>query len=385
MPDRVLTMISSMRGGGSEQQTLLLLRHLDRAKFTPHLYVLERTGALMSKVPADVVVHSFEDAASPNGIYFPGRLLRHQIRHLQQLLQREAIDVIYDRTFHMSMIAGPAAKALGIPRVSTIVSPPDYALPHVESRFVGLKRRHLTKAYQQSRSVVAVSQQAAMSAIKYYHLSPDRVRVIHNPVDVEAVKAAANEQVLPRDDHLTLVCVGRMTEEKGHRDLVSAVISTQLQWPDHLPPLRLQMIGDGPLRQDLERQWSTQAKQHKLEFLGPRNNPLPLVAAADGLVLPSHFEGMPNVVLEAMALGTPVIATRAGGTIELERERPTALWAQPHDPASLADAIVSLASDPTAAKQRALSARELINEYHDVARATRSVENLLSGEPSETD
>ncbi len=194
MPDRVLTMISSMRGGGSEQQTLLLLRHLDRSKFTPHLYLLERTGDLMSRVPEDVIVHSFEDAASSGGFYFPGRVLRQQVQHLQGLLQRESIDVIYDRTFHMSMIAGPAGKACGVPRVSTIVSPPEHALPLVESRFVGLKRRRLAKAYQQSRSVIAVSQQAATSAMEYYDLPSDRIHVIHNPVDIEAVRKAASEQ-----------------------------------------------------------------------------------------------------------------------------------------------------------------------------------------------
>ena len=198
MPDRVLTMISSMRGGGSEQQTLLLLRHLDRSKFTPHLYVLQRSGELMSKVPDDVTVHSFEDAATPTGLYFPGRQLRQQIRHLQDLLKRESIDVIYDRTFHMSMIAGPAGKTLAVPRVSTIVSPPAHALPHVESRFVGLKRRHLAKAYHQSRSVVAVSQQAALSAMEYYGLSRDRVQVILNPVDVDEVQRASREQAIFR-------------------------------------------------------------------------------------------------------------------------------------------------------------------------------------------
>jgi glycosyltransferase involved in cell wall biosynthesis len=378
MPDRVLTMISSMRGGGSEQQTLLLLRHLDRSKFTPHLYLLERTGELMSRVPEDVVVHSFEDAASSGGFYFPGRVLRQQVRHLQGLLQRESIDVIYDRTFHMSMIAGPAGKACGVPRVSTIVSPPEHALPLVESRFVGLKRRRLADAYQQSRSVIAVSQQAATSAKEYYDLPSDRIHVIHNPVDIAAVQKAASEQAYPRDDRLTLVCVGRMTEEKGHRDLISAVISTQSRWPDGLSPLKLSMIGDGPLRKELELQWLDHAGPHKLEFLGTQQNPLPYVAAADALVLPSHFEGMPNVVLEAMALGTPVIATRAGGTVELEREKPTVLWAQPGDPGSLADAILQFATDRESAKQRALMATELIHEHHDVRRTTRLIEELLS-------
>ena len=120
MPHRVLLMISSMRGGGSERQTLLLLRYLDRARFTPHLYVTEKTGGLMPHVPDDVVVHSFSDAEPKGGIYFPGRMMRRQEAYLRNLLRENAIDVIYDRTFHMTMIAGPAAAKVDVPRVSTI-------------------------------------------------------------------------------------------------------------------------------------------------------------------------------------------------------------------------------------------------------------------------
>ncbi len=377
MPDRVLTMISSMRGGGSEQQTLLLLRHLDRSKFRPHLYVLERTGVLMSRVPEDVVVHSFEDAASTRGFYFPGRVLRQQVQHLQGILQRESIDVIYDRTFHMSMIAGPAGQACGVPRVSTIVSPPEHALPQVESRFVGLKRRRLAKAYRQSRRVIAVSQQVATSAIRYYDLPQDAVCVIPNPVDVEAVDNAAKESTATRDERLTLVCVGRMTEEKGHSDLVSAAILAHSRWPAGCPSLRLWMIGEGPLRGDLESQCRRAWGQPAIEFLGTQQNPLSYVAAADALVLPSHFEGMPNVVLEAMALGTPVIATRAGGTIELERDEPTILWADPANIESLSNAILQFAGDRKSAKIRAAAAKGLVATHHDVRSTTRVIEKML--------
>jgi glycosyltransferase involved in cell wall biosynthesis len=377
MPIQVLFMISSMRGGGSEQQTLTLLRHLDRSLFTPHLYVTERAGELMSRVPDDVKVHSFSEATPQTGFYFPGRMLRRQIGHLRDLLIRESIDVIYDRTFLMTLIAGPAGRAANTPRVSTIVSPPDVALPLVESRFVALKRMRVAKAYRQSHSVIAVSRHAADSAEQYYRLAKNSVRVIHNPVDVEDVQSAAGAVVPPRDERLTMVCVGRMSEEKGHRDLIAAIILAQSRWPDGTPPLRLWIVGDGPLRSELESQWTCGSRQHAIEFLGTQQNPAPWIAAADALVLASHFEGMPNVVLEAMSLGTPVIATRAGGSIELERDTPTILWAEANDPESLAEKIVRFSQDRDAANTRAINATAMIKEHHDVQIATRSIEGLL--------
>lgn len=378
MPDRVLTMISSMRGGGSEQQTLSLLRHLDRSRFSPHLFVLERTGELMSRVPEDVVIHSFSEVDKGGGIYFPGRVLRHQIRHLREILQRESIDVIYDRTFHMSLIAGPAGNTCGVPRVSTIVSPPHFALPLVESRFVAVKKARLARAYRHSRDVIAVSRQTADSAVEYYGLPDDAIRVIHNSVDTEAIRRSARTRIEKRPGCITLVCVGRMTREKGQRYLLDALSLAKAKWPNDLPEIELWMIGDGPLRQGLELQSKAITGGFTTTFLGSMQNPLPYMASADALVLPSLFEGMPNVVLEAMALGTPVIATHSGGTVELERNDPTIQWARPGDAASMAEAILAFAKDPDSAAQRAKAAIDMIDEHHNVVHATRLIEDLLS-------
>lgn len=378
MPQRVLFMISSMRGGGSEQQTLLLLRHLDRAKFEPHLFVLDRDGQWMPKVPDDVIVHGYDRTSDSGGIYFPGRALRQQTRYLKELLQRESIDVIYDRTFHMTLIAGPAACDLNVPRVSTIVSPPEEALPMVERRFVELKRRRLAKAYRQSRTVVAVSIAAAESARSYYRLQGKSLAVIYNGVDAAAVTTSAQQADVSRDPRLTLVCVGRMTEEKGHRDLIDAVAATETPWPSGSPTIRLWMVGDGPLRPELEHQARDRCRKHEIEFIGNVSNPAPYISKADALVLPSRFEGMPNVVLEAMALGTPVIATRAGGTIELERDKPAILWCNPNDQNSLAEALQEFSADRKSAIDRAGEASRLVHQHHDVYQMTRQIERLLT-------
>ena len=86
---------------------------------------------------------------------------------------------------------------------------------------------------------------------------------------------------------------------------------------------------------------------------------------------------MPNVVLEAMALQTHVIATRAGGTIELERSEPTILWAEPGNPDSLANAILSFASDPQSSTARTQAATRLITEHHNINQTCRILESHL--------
>lgn len=375
---RVLLTISSMRGGGSERQTLQLLKALDRDRFEPHLYLLERTGDLLEQLPADVTVHSFDDAPRQPPFYLPGWIRRRQIGHLREVIRGSAIDVVYDRTFQMTLLAAPAAGSLGAPRVSTIVSPPDEMVPQLERRFVAAKRRRLRRGYSDASRVIAVSRIAADSAERFYRLPAGRVDVVPNAVDIEGLRAAAAEVRPERDGRLTLVCVGRMTAEKGQRDLLRALEICEHRWPESADPMRVWLIGDGPLRPQLESLWSSIGGRHRVEFLGRLRNPAPHIAAADALILPSRTEGMPNVVLEAMALGTPVIATRAGGTVELERERPTALWAEPGDPRSLASAIREFAADRAAAGIRAAAAEAMVRRHHDIGQTARVVESYLA-------
>lgn len=378
MTCRVLFMISSMRGGGSERQTLLFLKNLDRSRFSPHLYLMEKAGTLLPDVPEDIPIHTFEDVRKEPLVYMPGRMMRQQVSHLEDLLSTESIDVIYDRTFHMTLIAGPAGRRQSIPRVSTIVSPPDLALPLVEKRFVRLKRRRLAKAYQTSSQILAVSRIAAEAAKQYYQLPADSILVLPNPVDPAELNVSNTGQNRREPSStLNLICVGRMTEEKGHHDLIKAMILAQAKWPDGMGGIHLRLVGDGPLRTDLELAAKEIQSPHAVNFSGALSDVGPGIAGADALVLPSLFEGMPNVVLEAMALQTPVIATRAGGTIELERSEPTILWAEPGNPDSLANAILSFASDPRSSTARTQAATRLITEHHNINQTCRTLESHL--------
>ncbi|MEO1525207.1 MAG: glycosyltransferase [Planctomycetota bacterium] len=365
-------MVSSMRGGGSERQVLLLAQHLDRSRFQPHLYLSERAGDFLREVPEDVPVHSYEDCDAARGIYFPGRELRRQSEYVRQIVRDHHIESIYDRTFHMTLVAAGA----GPRRVSTIVSPPHLALPLVEKRFVALKRRRLATAYRTSDAVVAVSQQAADSAESYYGLPHGSVTVIRNPVDAKTLRERAVVSSKPENE-TRLICVGRMTSEKGHADLIDAVSQLSERWPSNRPPLALRLVGDGPLRRDLERRVSDSRLSDTIEFVGAMQNAAAEIAAADALVLPSRFEGMPNVVLEAMALGVPVIATRAGGTIELQGDKPTAFWAEPGQSRSLADAILAFAESPETAAQHIDAAKRLIATDHELQTTLRIIESLL--------
>ncbi|WP_153557322.1 glycosyltransferase [Roseimaritima sediminicola] len=351
-PLNVLLMSGSLDGGGSERQTLLLAKHLDRRRFRPVLYLRHRQGVLLADVPADVPILSFDDAAPAPRPHWPGRIGAHHTRYLHGLLGQHAIDVVYDRTFQMTMAVAPAAAALRIPRVSTVVSPPDRMLPRLEPRFQRLKRRRLARAYAASRQVVAVSDAVAAAAARFYRLSTEKIVTIRNPIDVAETLRRAAEPLSRGAGPLThvdgplthgdaavhFVCIGRMSQEKGQAVLLDALRQVHSQRPELA--WRLTLVGDGPDRQRLAERCRSQGWSERVRFTGHLENPLPLLKAADALVLPSLFEGLPNVVLEAMCLATPVIATSGGGTGELLDGGRLGQLVPPGDAAALAEALL---------------------------------------------
>lgn len=381
-------MISSLEGGGSERQALLLLEKLDRVRFAPELYLLRKTGSLLGRVPADVPIHSFAESAGADAqgwFHLPGAVHRAQISHVSDILRQRGIDVVYDRTFHMTLIAAPAAQQCGIPRVSTIVSPPSRAVPLNAGRFLAIKRRRLRSGYRSAAAVIAVSGPTARDAATYYGLSRQAFTVIPNPVDAESLDAIVAQSPRPRrDERFTIACVGRMSVEKGQVDLLKAAECLARSHPD-FPMPNFWMIGDGPLRASFEHAIDSLRLRDHFEFIGHVEQPAVWVAAADAVCIPSHFEGFPNVMLEAMALGIPVIARSIDVTRSLGRLA--------SDPAvrgrdyvatftgsaiALADKIRRVRLNTTGTRSRVLAARRLARESLSPDKIVPKIELLLT-------
>lgn len=247
MPDRirVLFAIGSMAGGGAERQMLGILHHLDRSRFDPLLYLVDRKGELLDEVPADVSIFSFWDRHRCPRWYFPGRIYRMQARDMAGVIREENVDVVYDRTFFMTLIAAAAARRAPIPRVSAMGSVPKQDIQLTAGRFVSIKRRLLRKAYLRAHCVTAVSEGVRTAAIETYRLPPRQVITVYNPLDLKRLDRLANEassELEPGWFHV--VAAGRLQEEKGYPHLLQAI--DELVHRRHHRQLLLHLLGRGP-------------------------------------------------------------------------------------------------------------------------------------------
>jgi glycosyltransferase involved in cell wall biosynthesis len=185
------------------------------------------------------------------------------------------------------------------------------------------------------------------------HVPPRRLVVVRNAIKVPAAGRVVDPTlrtalIRGRSDYVVLT-PARLHPQKGHVYLLAAAAQ--------VPEATFVLAGDGPLRLELEAQASALGIAERCVFLGERSDVPDLLAAADLLVLPSLFEGLPLSVLEAMAAERPVVATAIGGTDEAVVHEQSGLLVPPRDPVALASAIQRLRTDPGLARRLASAGR----------------------------
>ena len=230
--------------------------------------------------------------------------------------------------------------------------------------------------YAQNAVVIAVSDAVADSVRGWSYKS---LQVIPNGVsphiDETAAQAARTELGLPQTDSPLVAHVGNIKPGKGHDVLIAAASRLCARRPD----VTIVSIGGEKHPGDLERvRESARAAgvDRHLKFTGRRPDALAFVAAADVFVNPSWVEGLPVAVLEAMAAGTPVVATDAGGVPRIVRNGQTGILVPSGDADALADGIARLLDDPDTAGQLARKARELVEREYGLEPMVRAVESV---------
>lgn len=240
---------------------------------------------------------------------------------------------------------------------------------HFLARWMGLHRRHRWLAFHHgytwpmlhvrlynqldrwslraAHQVVTVCEAFARD-LERRGIAPEKIAVLHNSAPPFAGATAAEIDAVRRrlaipPGATVAISVGRLSREKGHADLLDVL--TRLPHSELLQ-LRLILVGDGPERERLVQQIARLGLGATVSLGGFQSDVRPYYSLADLMVLPSHTEGSPNALLEAMAAGLPVVACAVGGVPDIARHEETALLVGRGDTAAMAAAIGRLLADP---------------------------------------
>ncbi|MDX6403359.1 MAG: hypothetical protein QOH70_814 [Blastocatellia bacterium] len=204
----------------------------------------------------------------------------------------------------------------------------------------------------------------------------EKISVQHNSIRRQPRVSAANIDAVRKrfgidERERVVLAVGRLSREKAHLDLIQAF--KRLRETNVDISLKLVIVGDGPERARLEAAAASLAGEARVVFTGQLSDVQPFYALADVFVLPSHSEGSPNVLLEAMAANVPIVATAVGGVPEMVADNESALLVPPNEPPSLAAAISSLLNDKDLAQRLATNAANLVDTQYDPEHYVRSL------------
>lgn len=218
-------------------------------------------------------------------------------------------------------------------------------------------------------------------------VSPEKISVVHSSIAAPHAPRAVEVSELKTklgvaEGERVILAVGRLSREKGHVGLVHAL--EHLRRGAHATKFKLVVVGEGPERERVEAAALSLGLEACVVFAGHTSDVRPFYALADVLALPSHSEGSPLVLLEAMAAGVPVVATAVGGVPEVATDGETALLVPPHDPSAFANALARVLSDATLARSLAdKAAAHVAERFSPEARALALVRiygALVAGE-----
>jgi glycosyltransferase involved in cell wall biosynthesis len=358
-PTRIAFCITDLDAGGAERALVQIVSRLDRHRWEPHVFCLSHEGALAADLRAAGVEVDCLGARRSRDLFVVWPLYRRLAALRPAILQTFL--------FHANIVGRIAGTAARVPvivsgiRVAEKRSRLRLWLDRITDRMV---TRH-----------VCVSRDVAQFSSERGGLPRAKICVIPNGVDFERFAKATPADLTPfgiPPQSRVLLFVGRLDPQKGPLQLLEAAAEL---FPDHCD-LHLLLVGDGPLKSELQSWTSAKNLASRVHFAGRQADVASLLRAADLLVLPSRWEGLPNVVLEAMAAGTPVVANAVEGVRELLGDGRAGFIVPITGDFWLAEAIRTALREKDRSRERAIEAQHLVRERFTWPLVTAEYERL---------
>jgi N-acetylgalactosamine-N,N'-diacetylbacillosaminyl-diphospho-undecaprenol 4-alpha-N-acetylgalactosaminyltransferase len=358
----ILFVINSLGGGGAERVMVTLLNHSANrlSEYRIHLVLLDREE-MAYRPPPSIRLHQLDCSGS----------VVKGIVALRQLIARKRPDVVCSFLTRSNVVSYFASRGTG---AALIMSERANTRVQLGGGARGLISRSLVRlSYPRADRIIAVSKGVAEDLNRHFHVSPQRVTTIYNPLDVQAIRRAASEDCGVAVEGPYIVAAGRLQPVKNFELLVRAFAKSRV-------PGKLVIAGEGPERPRLEALIQQLGLGGRVLLPGFVANPFPLVARAHIFALSSNSEGFPNAILEALALGVPVVATNCAygpaeilagttaGEVRGLTETPGGFLSPVGDIDAFARALAIAA---TARDRLALKASEQVQQYSPDATTSR--------------
>jgi glycosyltransferase involved in cell wall biosynthesis len=359
---RVLKFLSVFMIGGTERQFVNVVKQLDRSKFEIHVGCFRKFGPLLEEINA--CGHPLTDY-SIRSLY--GYRTAQAVLRLARYLREHRIQVVHAYGLYPNLCAVPAARLARVPVVIAGVRDTGAHATPIQTR----AQRWMCRA----ADCVVANANAVRDWLSLQGIPEQKIRVIPNGIvprePSEPGQSAREEFGIPVDAPVVgAIC--RINPIKGVNYLLEAAAVVRQRHP----AARFMIVGDGGFRNALMQSASDLGVADRVIFTGFRTDIDRFIQAFDISVLPSLTEGMSNTLMESMAAGVPVVATRVGGTPEIVIDGVTGILVEPRDSQTLARSILKLLDDKAEAKRIGAAGQHRITEQFSLNRTVAATERL---------
>jgi L-malate glycosyltransferase len=368
---RLLTFMTLFAIGGTERHVASLADGLDYSRFDLEFGCLRRSGEFLTQLEArGLQVHEYAVRR-----LYGARTLAQQLRFAQHL-RRRRIQIMHSYNFYPNVFAIPAAR---LARTPVVVASIRDTGAHLTQR-----QRKVQRLACRLADHILVNAEAVRHWLTAEGYDPRRISVIRNGLDLSRFTPGEDgslrrELAIPEAAPIVAM-LSRLSRMKGVEDFLDAAATVASRFES----VRFLVIGDNinpdgsAYRRELEERAARLGLASRIIFTGFRLDVPRLLSAVAVSVLPSLSEGLSNTILESMAAGAPVVATRVGGSAEALEDGVDGLLVPPRDPAALSRAIVWVLEHPEEARALGRRARTRVAEEFSLARMIRETECLYA-------
>jgi glycosyltransferase involved in cell wall biosynthesis len=330
--------LPSLHGGGAERAAVNILNALDPVHWDRSMYLFRREGPYLDQVDERIAL------TTGNHRSRVGRWLE-----LRRFLRVSRPDLVVSFLSYFSVLTAARAAGIGARVVFNQQTPMTAFLDDADYHWRRLWHRRAFEivtrlGYRFADLVVTTSKGVADDLVARFGVSPDHIRVVHNPVDLAAVARASGEPIEPEYRRLwiapVIVAAGRLAHAKNYPLLIDAMSALRKR-----VPATLFILGQGELEAELRGQIERLGLGGAVVLCGFQPNPWKYIARADVFAMTSRYEGFGNVLVEAMACGVPVVATSSPGTREIVNVGIDGLLVDRHEPGPVASALERILTD----------------------------------------
>jgi len=352
-PIRTIHLIPTLAGGGAEHQLAMLLEKLDRSRFDASVACFKAKGTYLRAI-RDRGIEIHDIGIEPTSLRSPANILR--ILQFCTYLRESGCSILHNWLLTANRLGAIAGKAVGVPVII------------YSKRGMGVTERavdkNTTRALQHILDLVLVNSEAIRLRCIKEGIDSNKIKVIYNGLDLDRCDTGMNHMELRNEyqipeSHSIVGCVGNFYPIKGHSYLVEAA-SIVLE---RAPKTTFLLVGDGPLRPELESQIKSLGIEANVRLAGFRRNAFQLFHGVDFSVVPSLSEGFPNVILESFAAGRPVVATNVGGIPEVVEDSVTGYLVPPGNARLLADRVLRITEDKATAQRMGVACKSTAQRF----------------------